>query len=398
MAKRPAFQHQGPDSNCVIDGVPLGWVSCTAYAMAMLIDAATEGAARPKGCRIRRRVTPRDVERGLTLRQVADVAGRDYDIDVSVRTGPNAIPVAKATERISRGRGFLLQGNNVAFALGNANHAIYVHEVRGGTPEQPAEALVYDPQRKRETWISWPRVLAFGAALRLNKAGTRTVGPKWLYAGFLPGPTSVAELAALPAPIVDAGVELRFGARRLPHRKRTVAKPPPGRRVNVRRTPRSLKAQDVIDTLAAGELFVAFQRLDEGEKPAGSESRIWFGNRRGTRWVHRSGLRRAPGAPAAIAEPDMLADGAADGLADALPDDDVAERPADDSLDDELDPEAADLPPDVREDDLAGDRADPGEPAPTSDADPDDIDGEFAGRPLTDAEIDLLPVEEAEEA
>jgi hypothetical protein len=67
-------------------------------------------------------------------------------------------------------------------------------------------------------------------------------------------------------------------------------------------------------------------------------------------------------------------------------------------VDDEMVAEAADLPPDVREDDLAPDRADPEESAPTSDPDPTDIDGEFEGRPLTDAEIALLPVEEAEEA
>lgn len=395
MAKRPAFQHQGPDNNCVIDDVALGWVSCTAYAMAMLIDAATDGTVRPKGCRVRRRVTPRDVERGLTLRQVADVAEREYDVVVSVRTGPNAIPVAKATQRIRRGRGFLLQGNNVAFGLGNANHAIYVHQVRGGTPESPAEALVYDPQRKHEAWIPWHKVLAFGAALRLNKAGTRVVGPKRLYAGFAPRPTpDAAELAALPPPEVKDGVELRFGARRLPQRKRTVAKPPPGRRVNVRRTPRSLEAQHIVDTLAAGELFVAFQRLDNGERPAGSTSTIWFGNRRGTEWVHSSGLRRAPGAPAAIAGPPDLA--AADAVADLvadLPDAAVAGTPADDSADDELDAEAADLPPDVREDDLTPGLADPGEAAPTSDPNPDDEDGDFVGRPLTDDELALLPVE-----
>ena len=61
MASRPAFQHQGPDANCVIDGQKLGWLSCTAYAMAMLIDASTGGARRPKGCRVRRLVAPENV-------------------------------------------------------------------------------------------------------------------------------------------------------------------------------------------------------------------------------------------------------------------------------------------------------------------------------------------------
>jgi hypothetical protein len=289
MASLPAFQHQGPDSNCVIEGAQLGWVSCTAYSMAMLIDAATDGVHRPKGCKIRRGVTPKDIVRGLTLRQCANVAERDYDVVVSVRTGPNAIPVAKAIQRIQNGRGFLLQGNNEAFGKSPENHAIYVHKVRGGTPGAPAEALVFDPQRFKERWIPWTKVLAFGAGLRLNKSGTLKLGPGRLYAGFMPRQLTPAEALVSP-PVQVSGVKLRFGAEKLPRRRRTKAIPPPGKRVNVRSSPQNLAPANVIDTLEDGELFVAYQRVETNAVPPGASTKVWLGNKDGTEWVHRSGV------------------------------------------------------------------------------------------------------------
>jgi hypothetical protein len=292
VARRPAFQHQGPDSNCVIDGARLGWLSCTAYAMAMLIDAATEGATRPKGCQVRRRVQPRDIDQGLTLGQVAAVAERHYDVAVSVRTGPNAIQVARAVRHIQNGRGFLLQGNNEAFGLRPVNHAIYVHEVRGGTPEVPDEALVFDPQRSHEHWMPWATILEFGAGLRFDPAGVRRVGHRRLYAGFMPRPLTPEEVRVEPPVPAADGVKLRFRATRLPRRTRTRATPPARRRVNVRSTPRRLDRDAIVDLLGPGDLFVAYQRVDDGARPSGVASRVWLGNKEGTEWVHVSGLRR----------------------------------------------------------------------------------------------------------
>jgi hypothetical protein len=277
---RPVFQCQGPIGNCVIGGLELSWSSCTAYAMAMLIDAATDGAQRPKGCFVRRRVR---------------VAERDFDLVISVRTGPNAIPVERALARVRAGRGFVLQGNNGAFAgKGTADHAIYVHAVKGGTDAAPERALVYDPQRAGERWIPWPKILRFAQLLRVDASGTR-LGPGRFYAGFAPRRPTDVELAELPAPVPDDGVDLRFGAVRLPAKDRTRANPPAGRRVNVRKNPRRLDAAAIVDTLGRGELFVAWQRVDDGARPPGSASRTWYGNRAGTEWVHDSGLRRIGG-------------------------------------------------------------------------------------------------------
>ncbi len=296
MPVRPAFQHQGPANNCVIAGKKLGWKSCTAYAMAMLIDVATHGEHRPKGARIRKLVDPRDAEGGLTLRQVADVAEEHFGVRVAVRTGANTIPTAVAVKRIRRGRGFLLQGNNEGFGRSAVNHAIWVNEVRGGTPDEPREALVYDPQRQKPKWIPWTKVLRFGATLRLDAAGTRRLGEGRLYAGFPPKPMTPAEEKDLPAPIDDGGVRLRFGARRTTtFPDRTRANPPPGRRVIVRRRPDRMRKRDIVDTLGPNEPFVAYQVTTEGKKPPGSESRVWYGNKHGTEWVHESGLRRIGG-------------------------------------------------------------------------------------------------------
>lgn len=289
---RPAFQHQGPKSNCVIAARHLGWVSCTAYAMAMLIDAATDGARRPKGCRVRRLVKPRDIVEGLTLSQVADVAEARFGVQIAVRTGSNAITVESALKRLRGGRGFVLQGNNLGWGKHEVNHAIYVHALRGGTAANPAEALVYDPQRQHERWIAWPKVLGFAAALRFDDG--RRLGEGLFYAGFAPKPMTPAEHASRGATIVDDGVELVFGATRLPRPDRTRANPPPGRMVNVRSTPKRLSRSTVVETLADGALFTAYQKT-RGIKPPGAASATWFGNRDGTWWIHVSGLRKVGG-------------------------------------------------------------------------------------------------------
>jgi hypothetical protein len=57
----------------------------------------------------------------------------------------------------------------------------------------------------------------------------------------------------------------------------------------------------------------------------------------------------------------------------------------------EPDGETAALPAGVRNGDVGLDQPDPTAVSPTSDPDPDDVDADFPGQPLTDAEIDALP-------
>jgi len=401
---RPAFQHQGPSTNCIIGGKELGWTSCTAYAMAMLIDAATDGRVRPKGCAVRRLIRPADTVKGLTLGQVAAVAAAAFGVPIALRTGPNIISVAGAVRRIRAGRGFVLQGNNLAWGMGDVNHAVYVHEVRGGSDAAPAEGLLYDPQRRHERWMAWPRLLAFGAALRMDSG--RPLGPGVLYAGFAPRDQAVALPVAAPAaPAADRvlappRVTLRFRARRLRKPDRTVAHPPRGRQVNVRSNPKSLVRATVVDTLARGEVFVAFQRT-RGAVPPGAASSMWYGNRDGTQWVHVSGLRSIDPLPRPRGAGGL-------GIAPPVPPDDPTDpelEPVD--VPAALDPAGAadegpapvdaleeapgrdDLDPDIANDpiDVAGGAA---MPVAASDPDPAPDDAAFAGRPLTDDEIDAL--------
>jgi hypothetical protein len=168
-----------------------------------------------------------------------------------------------------------------------------VHEVRGGTAERPEKALVYDPQRKHERWIDWPLVVGFGAALRLSNH--HALGEGVFYAGFAPKPLTAADIATRgPVHPAGDGVELGFGAQKLPRPDRTVAHAPRGRLVNVRDTPRSLADGHVVETLRKGDPFVAFQKTS-GVKPPGAASRTWFGNKDATQWIHVSGLRKIGG-------------------------------------------------------------------------------------------------------
>src|SRR5829696_8283961 len=195
---RPIFQRQGPASNCKIAGKQLGWESCTAYSMAMGIDAFTGGRLRPSGCKVREGTG--DTTGGLTLRQVADVAQSRYGIRVAVRSGGTTIAPEKAARLIRAGRGFVLQGNAAVLigtpsqsTGGPVNHAIWVQAVRGGTGDVPDQVLVYDPAAdgrrglaKGPQWWPWSRLLAYAADLRMDDAGIRRLGPGRLYAGFLP--------------------------------------------------------------------------------------------------------------------------------------------------------------------------------------------------------------------
>jgi hypothetical protein len=298
VKKRPRMQHQGPDWRCKHNTTLLGWVSCTAYSMAMGIDASTVGGKRPTGCEVRMHTG--DFVKGLTLSQVAAVAEATYGVEVRVRTGKHTIAPDKAWEQASLGRGFVLQGNCDALVAtpfrstkGAVNHAVWVNRVRGGTPGHPKkEARVFDPAAdgrhapwgtacKGPSWWPWETVLAFAAGLRNDS--NQKLGPGKMYAGFVPKPKPGASLM------------LAAGAKKTtPFPDRQRANPPAGHRVNVRSDPHSLDPNQIVDRLSDGMLFVAFQRLDGGAKPPGASS-VWYGNEDGSEWIHESGLRQIGG-------------------------------------------------------------------------------------------------------
>ena len=312
---RPKFQKQGPRTNCVLDGRPLGFKSCTAYAMAMGIDAYTGDDDPPSGCAVRKHTN--DTDEGLSLSQVAEVAQRHYGVRVTVRTGRNAISPASAAKQCRKGRGFVLQGNTAALTgalrvtTSGANHAVWVNEVHGEGPDgAPLEALVYDPMadgrrgrpKGKQLW-PWATVLAFAAGLTFktvdkngNVVKVTRLGPGRFYAGFVPK-RRVEPDTGQPI-LVKATVDVKLfkhAKRTSPFPDRVRANPPSGHRVNIRSRPDRMDPGDVIDRVPDGALFIAYQLVKDGARPPGSHSRTWYGNRTGTEWIHESGLRRIGG-------------------------------------------------------------------------------------------------------
>lgn len=283
---RPIVQHQGPACSCNIDGLCVGWLSCSAYAMAMGIDKSSLGIHTPSGCTVRRYTG--DKSGGLTLPQVAAVASNQYHLPVEVHTGSNVARPAYVLAECRKGRGFLLQGNTKALlgtpnqsTAGGVNHAVWVNEIRAN-----GDALVFDPAadgRKRgyfvdtsPSWWPWKRVEAFAAALRpWGDGDPRTLGAGWMYVGLMSD--------------TEPHVLLRFGARRTrPFPDRTRAHGP----AHVHSSPTTGKAS-VVGSLTDGDLYIAYQVTTKGESFEGS--RTWYGDVNGKRWVNSRRLSHEGG-------------------------------------------------------------------------------------------------------
>ena len=195
-AVRPVFQKQGPETNCVIGGEKLGWVSCTAYAMAMGIDSATAGRKRPSGCKVRKLTG--DKVKGLMLSQVAEVALEHYDVRVTVKTGRDTIsPAVRAQADPGRPR-IRPPGQHRGLPKGSSPGARSRPTMRSGSTRSAAATKRSAGEGARlrsggrrpapgiirgETWWAWEDVLSFAAALRLGK--TAQLGPGRFYAGFI---------------------------------------------------------------------------------------------------------------------------------------------------------------------------------------------------------------------
>jgi hypothetical protein len=289
----PAHQFQGPATNCIIRGKALGWLSCTAYSMAMLIDRATLGEKRPSGCDVR--FNTGDTTGGLTLPQVAGVAEREYGVDIEVRVGSQVASPAYAASKLRNGHPVLLQGNAGAMlgtsqrsTAGFVNHAILLNHGRGWKADgTPSEVLVFDPAAggqpaswgrapKGPQWWPWSLVLKFAALLRpWGDHDPRVLGSGRWYCGI--------------GPDTEPHVHLKFrGIETNPLPERFIATAPSGRRVNVRSGPST--SFPVQFTIPPGRLALVWQYTPSGQHLAGSSR--WFGDHDGKWWVHDSGLRK----------------------------------------------------------------------------------------------------------
>lgn len=199
---RPLHQDQGPADRCVIDGKNLGWLSCTAYAAAMALDAATCGRIRVTGCTIRWKTG--DTTGGLMLSQVEKVI-EGYGIPVRRKTGSDYADAKYLANRLAVHHPSILQGNAGALidtihqsTAGYVNHAVAL----SGEAQQwrtvnglyrPDYVLVDDPAAdgrldfaQGPQWWPWGTVLRFAGALRpWGDADGRTLGYGRAWAAFL---------------------------------------------------------------------------------------------------------------------------------------------------------------------------------------------------------------------
>lgn len=179
---RPVHQDQGPADNCVIGNKNLGWKSCTSYAGAIALDAATCGRIRVSGCTIRRKTG--DTTGGLMLSQVETVI-EGYGVPVRRKTGSDYATAAYLAERLAKKWPSITQGNAGALigtiyqsTAGYVNHAV----ATSGESQQwrtvnglyrPDYVLVDDPAAdgrldfaKGPQWWTWSTYLSFAGALR----------------------------------------------------------------------------------------------------------------------------------------------------------------------------------------------------------------------------------------
>lgn len=286
---RPRVQHQGPANNCVIGGRLLGWLSCTAYAAAGLVDRSTLGAKRPTGCEVRARTG--DTTGGLSLPQVAKAVREGWGVEIELHVGGNACSPAYARSQLEAGRAMVLQGStrpllSTPFRSTNGpiNHCVLVNEVRGD------EALVYDPAAdgrrsgidRAASWWPWSLVERFAADLQpWGEQDSRRLGRGRMYAGF--------------GPDTEPHVHLRPHARRMITLPNRLVVATGSRRANVRsgpgvQFPVVMRPDGRPDTLPTGSVFFVYQLIDT-TAPAGSTDRRWYGDHDGRRWVHRQNVR-----------------------------------------------------------------------------------------------------------
>lgn len=291
----PRVQTQGPDSKCVIGGKALGWESCSACGMAMGIDSATMGAKRPPYCDVRRYTG--DTVGGLSLPQVANVAGEHYGVAVAQRVGSNVASPAYVAGLLRREHPFELQGNTSALigtpyrSTGSGvNHLVHVERGKGWSVVngvyRPSHALVYDPAADgrrvgwgtaAESWDWWPWsvVLKFAAALHpWGENDGRLLGPGRFYAGIITPKFTSRYGGAKASPYPDL-TRAKFDGVRVHSRPDT-------------------GSATLVDRLDEGELFVAYQYTDDGPEFQGSK--VWAGSRNGLEWVHRARLSNVGGA------------------------------------------------------------------------------------------------------
>ena len=371
---KPVFQLKKDPAHR--EGSKLSGVNCDPTAAATLVDFVTCGRRTATGAQVRELTG--DTAGGTTLRQVARAVAKGFGIDFDV----NTTRFTRVVEALDDGRGVSLCGSSVAthgtpFQASETftgNHQWALTDIRSRA-DGTREILVYDPLAdgrrpgidRAPSWIPVDVVREFAGMLDFRSEAEVAAHAPRRPLGIGRATYAVTEVnrcaAGHPPPVTGAApapdVQLRPGAVRVGGADGRVL------RVDVavgrvRARPRTTSA--IVGRKYDGDTFRAFQKV-RGQRVAGT--RVWFGDRSGSRWMHASlfdlhpaghpgGFAAGGGDPADPADPPDLEQPGddpesvdlPDGVEEPDPDDELVEAPEDTVDEAPLDEVPADLDPD----------------------------------------------------
>jgi hypothetical protein len=323
---RPVFQLKRDRSHP--NGSKLGGTNCNPSAAATLIDFVTCGRKRSSGAAVRELTG--DLEGGTWLGDVIRAVRRGFGIDIDLNTGS----FDRVTRALETGRGVSLCGSSVAtrgtrFQASetfDGNHQWALTDIRRGQSGK-VEILVFDPladgRRRRiatsPMWIPADIVKRFAGNLDLRSKAEKAAKKPRRPLGMGRATYGVTDrVDCSPTARTPSTVQLRRGASLVSGqtgRERVVEVAV----ARIRERPTTIS--DIIGRLRAGDTFRAYQQI-RGQRVGGD--RIWYGDRLGTRWMHRSLFRALtqeaaePASaqigedPEAVATPDASEDQGAD--------------------------------------------------------------------------------------
>ena len=281
---RPVFQYQGGARICVDPRHRSRWEFCTAFAMAMLLDAAKDGHPAPKGCFVQRKTVDRDfgkVDRkgGLSLSAGAGGGrGCSSRSPSSLRTGAGLDPDRQG-DRAHR-EGLAESGAPRVDNYGWDGHRPTPREFTSDPgpgdrwAHPPMRSSAHDPTTDR---VARRNPVGQGGGVRVTTPGQRRGdfpracpfgrlrAAPWLTAAeraapaYPPDPARPGRAAA-SSPRKRAGPAAEAAMKAYP--------PPAGRKRERSATRHSASPASTSWTPStAASVFITWQRLDNGERP-----------------------------------------------------------------------------------------------------------------------------------
>ena len=329
-------------------GSDMGGSNCNPSSAALLVDFVSCGKRRTTGAAVRELTG--DFEGGTWLGDVIKAVRRGYGVDIDINTGS----FDRVIKALTQGRGVTLCGSSIATRgtrhqaseTFDGNHQWALTDIRHDASGK-YEILVFDPladgRRPRiatsPMWIGADTVRKFAGNLDLRSVAEKAARKPRRPLGMGRATYGITERVDCGSTAAGAKpsttVKLRHGASLVNGQvgKERIVGVPAAR---IRETPTT--ASDVVGRKLAGETFRAFQRI-RGQRVAGDQ--IWFGDREGDRWMHRS-LFKALTDEAAEPDPASLGEDPEAVATPDAPDDQGAEDDVLEGTEDGVDEEVVD--------------------------------------------------------